>query len=265
MNIDKRNPFFSIVIPTLDEEVCLPLLLSDLSLQTFDDFEVIHVDGGSQDGTLKKAKQWRQKLNLRTFSHNVKSVAAERNRGASESKGEWIIFMDADDRLPNSFLCDIKKQLNLAGDGSLKRFDIFTTLVKINHLDRKDFQKRMMINLINFFLKNTSKTKTPITLGAMLGIRRVVFDKVKFDEKNKVSEDSIFVKHCIQAGWRYVVLKTPTYFYSMRRVNSNGAYRTIMTGFMMNFCYLIGDDFNKSDYGYKMLGGSAYDGKKRKI
>lgn len=265
MNIDKRNPFFSIVIPTLDEEVYLPLLLGDLSLQTFDDFEVIHVDGGSQDETLEKAKQWQQKLNLRTFGHNIKSVAAERNRGASESKGEWIIFMDADDRLPNSFLHDIKKQLNLGDSDSFKKIDVFTTLVKLNHLDRKDFQKRMVINLINFFLKNTSKTRMPITLGAMLGIRRVIFDKVKFDEKNKVSEDSIFVKHCIRAGWGYAVLKTPTYFYSMRRVNSNGAYRTILTGFMMNFRYLIGDDFNKSDYGYKMLGGSVYDDRKRKI
>ena len=263
MNINKKTPFFSIVIPTLDEEAYLPLLLSDLSLQTFDDFEIIHVDGGSKDKTIEKARQWQQKLDLRTFSHDIKSVAAERNRGACEAHGDWIMFMDADDRLPNSFLYDINKQLNICDGNPLKRFDIFTTLVKLNHLDRRDFQKRMVINFINFFLKNTSKTKTPIALGAMIGIRRTIFDKTKFDERNKVSEDSIFVKHCIEAGWRYVVLITPTYFYSMRRVNSNGAYRTIMTGFMMNFRYLIGDDFNKNDYGYKMLGGSAYSSKKR--
>lgn len=265
MNIDRKSPFFSIVIPTLDEEVYLPLLLGDLSLQTFNDFEVVHVDGGSQDKTIEKAKPWRNKMSLRTFSHNAKSVAAERNRGASESKGEWIIFMDADDRLSNSFLMDIKNKINLVGDNPKRRFDVFTTLVKLGYIDRKSFQKRMVINFINFFLKNTSKIKTPITLGAMLGIRRAIFDKVKFDEKNKVSEDSIFVKHCIEAGCRYMVLKTPTYFYSMRRVNSNGAYETIITGFMMNFRYLIGDDFNKSDYGYKMLGGSAYNDKKRKV
>lgn len=264
MKNDKKNPFFSIVIPTLDEESYLPLLLSDLSLQTFDDFEIIHVDGGSQDKTLEKAKQWRDKINLRTFSHDQRSVAAERNRGASESNGDWIIFMDADDRLPNSFLADVKRQINLNDGNPRKRFDIFTTLVRLNHADRKSFQKRMVINSINFFLKNTSKTKRPIALGAMLGIRREVFGRVRFDEKNKVSEDSIFVKHGIMSGWKYTVLITPTYFYSMRRVSSNGAYHTIITGFMMNFRYLIGDNFNKNDYGYKMLGGSIYKDKKRK-
>ncbi|MDP3442236.1 MAG: glycosyltransferase, partial [Ignavibacteria bacterium] len=84
MNEKKMNPRFSIVIPTLDEEICLPQLLKDLSLQSWTDFEVIHVDGGSKDKTLEKAKAWEDKLNLRTISHDVKNVSAQRNRGATE-------------------------------------------------------------------------------------------------------------------------------------------------------------------------------------
>jgi len=50
------KPFFSIVIPTLNEEKCLPRLLDDLTQQKEKDFEVIVIDGRSDDQTVKKAK-----------------------------------------------------------------------------------------------------------------------------------------------------------------------------------------------------------------
>lgn len=47
---------FSIIIPTLNEAVLLPNLLNDLQAQTFQDFEVIVADAGSQDGTPELAQ-----------------------------------------------------------------------------------------------------------------------------------------------------------------------------------------------------------------
>ena len=53
-SVKKTEPFFSIIIPTLNEEKYLPLLLSDLEHQLFTDFEVIVVDGKSADKTVTK-------------------------------------------------------------------------------------------------------------------------------------------------------------------------------------------------------------------
>lgn len=253
------KPFFSIVIPTLDEEICLPLLLKDLSQQSWTDFEIIHVDGGSQDKTLEKAKKWENKLNFRTINHDIKNVSAQRNRGASEAKGNWIIFMDADNRLPSYFLVGIKYRIEYAERKSTSRFDVFTTLIRLNDKDKKNAKNRTSANFINLFLRTTGKTEKPMVLGAMIGIRREIFKRIKFNPGSKVSEDSIFVKDCIAAGWEYRVLTNPTYAYSMRRVNSNGMLKTATSGFIMNLRYSIGDDFTDKDYGYKMLGGSAYD------
>ena len=258
MNDKKTKPRFSIVIPTLDEEVRLPLLLQDLALQTWTDFEVIHVDGGSKDKTLEKAKEWEDRLNLRTISHDVKSVSAQRNRGASEAKGDWIVFMDADNRLPVYFLLGIEYRLEYATWHPKKHFDVFTTLLHLNKDDIKDPKSRTSANFINVFLRTTGKTEKPMVLGSMIGIRREIFRKIKFNEKSKVSEDSIFVKDCIKAGWEYVVLTSPTYAYSMRRVKSNGMIKTAASGFIMNLRYSIGDDFSENDYGYEMLGGGSY-------
>ncbi|MFH1244651.1 MAG: glycosyltransferase, partial [bacterium] len=53
-----KKPFFSLIIPALNEAKYLPLLLDDLSKQTFLDFEVIVVDGNSDDQTVAKAKSF---------------------------------------------------------------------------------------------------------------------------------------------------------------------------------------------------------------
>lgn len=258
MKDQKKNPRFSIIIPTLDEEVCLPLLLQDLAAQSWANFEVIHVDGGSSDKTLQKAKEWEDKLKLKSISHDVKSVSAQRNRGASEASGDWIIFMDADNRLPSYFLLGIEYRIEYAAQHPKKHFDVFTTLLHLNKDDIKDSKSRTSANFINVFLRTTGKTEKPMVLGSMIGIRKEIFRKIKFNEKSKVSEDSIFVKDCIRAGWEYLVLTSPTYAYSMRRVKSNGMIKTATSGFIMNLRYTIGDDFSENDYGYEMLGGGSY-------
>ena len=57
-----QRPFFSIIIPSLNEEKYLPLLLEDLSQQTFKSFEVIIIDGKSEDKTIELAKTFNKKL-----------------------------------------------------------------------------------------------------------------------------------------------------------------------------------------------------------
>ena len=97
-------PYFSIVIPSLNEEKYLPLLLEDLANQSFTDFEVIHIDAGSVDKTVEKAGEFSQKLSFKTLVSKKKNVSHQRNMGIEHAVGTWILFMDADNRLPNHFL-----------------------------------------------------------------------------------------------------------------------------------------------------------------
>jgi glycosyltransferase involved in cell wall biosynthesis len=90
----------SVVIPTLNEENNIPYLLKDLSKQTVKPFEIIVVDGKSQDKTrsiIKKEK------NVKLFLSNP-CVAKQRNIGGMKSRGEVIFFLDADTRLKNDFI-----------------------------------------------------------------------------------------------------------------------------------------------------------------
>ena len=259
------RPYFSIVIPTLDEEICLPLLLRDLSLQSWTDFEIIHVDGGSKDRTLERARDWEKQLNLRTISHDVKNVSSQRNRGAIEANGEWIIFMDADNRLPSYFLIGVKYQIERAESEPKNKFDLFSTRMHLIKEDKRDPRNHTVVSAINMFMRTTSKTNRPMVSGSMIGIRQRIARKIRFNEKMKVSEDSNFVKDCVKAGWKYAFLTSPTYAFSMRRIKSNGIVKTATSSIIMNLSYLMGGDMSKANHGYEMLGGGAYvDNKKSK-
>jgi len=95
-------PFFSIVIPTLNEECYLPNLLCDLSRQTCRDFEVIVVDANSEDQTNYQAQQFKERFDAFTFLASTKrNVSHQRNLGADRAVADWLIFLDAQaDRQP---------------------------------------------------------------------------------------------------------------------------------------------------------------------
>ena len=90
------KPFFSIIIPTLNEEHFLPLLLSDLERQKDKNFEIIIIDGASVDKTREIAKEFSKRLSLTIHEVNKHNVSFQRNIGAKKAKGAYIIFLDAD-------------------------------------------------------------------------------------------------------------------------------------------------------------------------
>src|SRR3990172_1161417 len=88
---------FSVIIPTLNEQKFLPNLLTSLSEQSYRDFEVIIVDGGSEDKTVVRARSYKKKLpSLTIIEHARRGVSAQRNEGAASARGEWLVFIDAD-------------------------------------------------------------------------------------------------------------------------------------------------------------------------
>src|ERR1700682_1849486 len=95
-------PFISVVIPVYNAAPFLAETLASVFVQNYHPLEVILVDDGSTDRSLAVAEAWISPLRIR---HQANAgPAAARNRGIEMAQGEYLAFIDADDRLPQGWL-----------------------------------------------------------------------------------------------------------------------------------------------------------------
>ncbi len=106
----QKFPTLSIVIPTLNEAIHLPLLLADLNAWPYD-FELTIVDGGSIDLTISIAEI----QGVDVIKSNKKNRGYQLKTGAYNSKGEWLLFLHADSRLSPSWVKRYNKIKHLYG------------------------------------------------------------------------------------------------------------------------------------------------------
>jgi glycosyltransferase involved in cell wall biosynthesis len=238
-----KKIFFSIVIPTLNEEKYLPFLLKDLSLQTYNNFEVVHIDGNSDDKTINYANKFKKTLNIRSNNVKIRNVGFQRNEGVKLANGQWVVFMDADNRLNQNFLQELKN--NISKNHNL---NLFTTLTSIK-------ENIILEKWANFWLLIHNNFKKKAAYGAMIGVKKDLALKYPFDRKQKIMEDVIFVQKIVDAGYKFVILKKPRYSVSLRRIKSKGFFKNAKSMIKVAYSYYIkGNDFRENDFGHKMDG-----------
>ena len=89
------QPTVTVVIPTYNRMGLLSRALTSVARQTRPPDEVVLVDDGSTDDTERLIR--RQFPDVRYLQQENRGVAAARNRGIREAKGEWLAFLDSDD------------------------------------------------------------------------------------------------------------------------------------------------------------------------
>ena len=109
----------SIIIPCYNSASYLGACMDSVLAQTMDDFEAILIDDGSRDDTLAVARRYAgQDARVRVLSQENRGVAAARNLGLAQARGEWVTFVDSDDLLPPNAL---ETMLSGAGDHEIGR------------------------------------------------------------------------------------------------------------------------------------------------
>lgn len=89
-----NSPFFSIIIPTFNRAAVICRAIDSVLKQSFTDFELIIIDDGSTDQTLKEISHY---AGLHIYSIQNTGVSAARNLGATYARAQWLCFLDSDD------------------------------------------------------------------------------------------------------------------------------------------------------------------------
>ena len=95
------QPLVSIVIPVYNAEKTLAAVIESIQKQTWTNLQIILVNDGSTDGSLKLARSLTESDSRMTvITQENRGVSAARNAGIELCRGKYIRFVDADDTLP---------------------------------------------------------------------------------------------------------------------------------------------------------------------
>lgn len=239
-------PYFSIIIPTLNEEVNLPILLSSIKNQTFTDFEVIISDDISADLTKTNAFEFYDKIkNFNFLEYKSKNVSKARNYGAKYAKGEYLIFFDADTEIERDFLKEIKNKIDIYN------LDVVTIW---NRTKSKEVSSRILLGLLNITLTLFQKIK-PAATGACIIIKKGLFEKIGgFDETIVFGEDFNLIQKAHKFQARFAVFRHPVLYVSTRRFKKEGFFVSLYKSIKAIMYQLLIGPIRKPIFKYEMGG-----------
>lgn len=192
---------YSIIVPVYNvEQYLCECVDSILNQETNATMEIILVDDGSSDGSGNICDMYAQKYNTIKVIHGLnQGVSRARNVGIQAASGEYILFIDADDRWKKSLLDTLLQLINESPDvvlfGSVRFKGECEEGTPIVSRVIPDGESGPL-----FLQKLFSAQAIPLTASWSYGFRRKFLEtnKIEFDESMIVSEDFDFNMACLQ-------------------------------------------------------------------
>jgi glycosyltransferase involved in cell wall biosynthesis len=168
-------PFVSIIIPTKNAEKHIQQCIDSILNQTFQNFEIIVVDASTDNTKNSIVAIGSDKISVHTSK--TQGVYAAMNAGIDIAKGEWLLFLGADDKLyDNSVLSNIFENTSYPSDLILGKVEnINATDKRIKRIYRNSFD-------CGLYWRNTMHHQ-----GVFY--RKRIFSKHRYSEDLKILAD----------------------------------------------------------------------------
>ena len=210
----------SIIIPALNEAACIEATLASLAPLRGRGHEVIVVDGGSSDGTARVASPLADRVITAP-----RGRASQMNAGAAEARGDVLLFLHADSRLPDS--ADGLVAQALASSGRVwGRFDV---AIEGTH---------PMLPVIARFMNARSRLTGIATGDQALFVQRDAFMRLGGFPPLALMED-VALSARLKRQSRPACLRANTTT-SGRRWESNGVFRTVFLMWRLRLSFFLG-------------------------
>lgn len=251
-SIPATSGLVSVIIPVYNTSAYIDRCLDSVTKQSYNNIEIILVDDGSTDDSYEKCLSWAKKDDrIKIITQENGGLSAARNAGLDVCKGEYIQFLDSDDKIGQDM---IKKMVfaieeNNADLAACAFYNIYEdkTLkgsMKAGIIIGNDIVKSMFSP--GFFLSSCNKIFKRNLLLSETG------QFIKFT-KGLLSEDSVWLSEILPKAKRAIYVDIPFYYWYRRSdslTRGSGAVRlderamTEITAFekVAKNCKKVGDD-----------------------
>jgi glycosyltransferase involved in cell wall biosynthesis len=222
------SPLFSIIIPCYNQAHFLADCLDSLFQQSYKHWEAIVVNDGATDNTSEVANQFSQNDSRIKLVEKVNGgLSSARNRGIQEGKGNYFIFLDADDLFINDCLSIYERIVNEGNEFIQSGYLCFNK-------NRNDilYKRRTIPNYENFLKSILHSNVGPVN-GFVLS-KKIVDEVGFFNEQLTSCEDWDYWIRCAKLGYSpYVINDLLVAFRFVPKSMSKNSIRMLEQGFLV--------------------------------
>jgi glycosyltransferase involved in cell wall biosynthesis len=205
----------SVIIPVKNGQKYIEkAIVSALNNMSQND-EIIIVDDGSKDKTLKIVKKFlNYPINFTIVKSKNLGAAKARNIGLSKANGKFIILLDHDDFIPKNRIANHLKVFK-----KNRKIDIVSGFVKIIFKKNLDLSE-LKYKYINKHLKFTKNYYFKGLSLLSSTFKKKIFKKLKFNETYKYGEDTDLLLRIRKNKYKIYIDRKISYYYSIHGKNS---------------------------------------------
>ncbi len=207
-------PTVTVVLPMYNAEAYLRETLNSLQAQSFRNWECLCVDDGSTDGSADIVRSYEaQDPRFRLICQENAGAAAARNRGIDEARGEYLLFLDADDLINPSLMEICVAQLHRSS----------AALCAFEHVPLRPEEKRRLTpvdphtEVISLAPREHAgsifRTIAPTPWNKMYRLDHLRTHALRFPTELKRSEDTAFAFMSLALAESVSWVKKPLYYY----------------------------------------------------
>jgi glycosyltransferase involved in cell wall biosynthesis len=225
MNVS-QVPVISVVIPMFNVEKYIEESIRSVLSQTYHNFELILVDDGCSDNTLKIVNQF-DDCRIRLIQQRNRGLSGARNTGIASSRGFYVALLDADDYWAPEKLAKHLQHLNTHPEVGVSYCPSLFIDEKSTLLGIGQFPKLTNISTQHVFCRNPVGNGSAAVIRRSLlnevgyfGVQEDKYRKMYFDESLRQSEDiELWTRIAVTTKWKFQGIVEPLTYY---RVNEGG-------------------------------------------
>lgn len=237
----KNDKIVSVVIPVYNASEYLECCIDSIRNQTYDRLEIILVNDGSKDNSLKICKKFEtEDSRIHVIDQINSGVSVARNKGMNFAKGDYIIFIDADDYID---LAMIEKMLY-----SMEKYNSQMVIsgfsVEGSDLILNDTESLINLSTINRVLKKDIifsrivSTSTQRLYGyvwrTLMKLSVLKENNIIFPINIKISEDFMFLLKAINYVESISIVPENLYHYRINQKSATAKYMPTLHDDMYN-------------------------------